>query len=68
MDGKEFRHIRHITGLTKTRYSQSFGFSLAKITAYESGKRSITPEDAAYAEKIRDTFKENYERAETYQH
>lgn len=56
MDGKEFRHIRQLTGLTKTRYSQSFGFSLAKIAAYESGKRSITPEDEAYAEKIRATF------------
>lgn len=63
MDGKEFRHIRQLTGLTKTRYSQTFGFTLAKITAYESGKRSISPDDAAYAEKIRDTFKENHERA-----
>lgn len=63
MDGKEFRRIRQLTGLTKTRYSQSFGFTLAKITAYESGKRSITPDDAAYAERIRDTFKENHERA-----
>ena len=56
MDGKEFRHIRQLTGLTKTRYSQFFGFSLAKIAAYESGKRSITPEDEAYAKKIRATF------------
>lgn len=56
MDGKEFRHIRQLTGLTKMRYSQSFGFSLKKIAAYESGKRSITPEDEAYAKKIRATF------------
>lgn len=56
MDGKEFKHIRQLTGLTKMRYSQSFGFSLKKITTYESGKRSITPEDEAYAKKIRATF------------
>ena len=68
MDGDEFRHIRHMTGLTKARYSQCFGFSLKKIIAYESGKRSIKPEDAAYAEKIRDTFKENYERARIREH
>lgn len=58
MDGKEFRRIRHLTGLTKARYSQSFGFSLKRITAYESGKRSITPEDEAYAKRIRATFEE----------
>lgn len=58
MDGKEFRRIRHLTGLTKARYSQSFVFSLKRITAYESGKRSITPEDEAYAKRIRATFEE----------
>lgn len=56
MDGKEFKRIRQLTRLTKTRYSQSFGFSLKKITAYESGDRSISPDDEAYAKKIRNTF------------